>query len=157
MAPAISNYNRAIKLDKKSSSYHSNLGTAYFEQKDFESARKQFAIALKLDPQMFNRRRGTAGITAHMLSPEDHARFCFEMARLYAKNGDEENMLHSLQRASEGGFDVASEMRFDRFAGTVSQRSKGAVDRAECPGSACRTQRYGSRGGNVASAAAGFA
>jgi Flp pilus assembly protein TadD len=115
---AISDYNRAIKLDKKSSSYHSNLGTAYFELKDFESARKQYDIALKLDPQMFERRRqGNGGITAHMLSPEDRARFCFEMARLYAKNGDEENMLHSLQMASEGGFEVADAMRFDASLG----------------------------------------
>ncbi|HMF63452.1 MAG TPA: tetratricopeptide repeat protein [Edaphobacter sp.] len=110
---AISNYKRAIKIDKKTSSYHSNLGTAYFEMKDFESARKEYGIALQLDPLMFEHRRGMAGVTAHMLSPEDHARFCFEMARLYAKNGDEAQMLHSLTMASEGGFDVASEMGRD--------------------------------------------
>jgi len=111
---AITDYRRAIKIDKKSSTYHSNLGTAYFELKDFESARKEFGIALSLDPLMFERQRqGNAGVTAHMLSPEDHARFCFEMARLYAKNGDEAAMLHSLQMASEGGFDVASEMGMD--------------------------------------------
>jgi hypothetical protein len=55
----------------------------------------------------------SAGVTAHLLSPEDHARFCYEMARLYAKNGDEANMLHSLQMASEGGFDVGDEMGRD--------------------------------------------
>jgi tetratricopeptide (TPR) repeat protein len=110
---AILDYNRAIKVNKKESSFHSNLGTAYFDMKQFDSARKEFEIALKLDPEMFQRRRMSAGITAHLLSPEDHARFCFEMARLYAKNGDEADMLHSLQMASEGGFDVASEMGRD--------------------------------------------
>ncbi|MCU1222377.1 MAG: Tetratricopeptide 1 repeat-containing protein [Edaphobacter sp.] len=110
---AISAYKRAIKIDKKSSTYHSNLGTAYFELKDFESARKEYGIALQLDPLMFEHRRGMAGVTAHMLSPEDHARFCFEMARLYAKNGDEAQMLHSLTMASEGGFDVEREMGRD--------------------------------------------
>jgi tetratricopeptide (TPR) repeat protein len=111
---AISDYKRAIKIDKTSSTFHSNLGTAYFELKEFESARKEFGIALQLDPQMFERRRqGNAGVTAHMLSPEDRARFCFEMARLYAKNRDEAAMLHSLQMASEGGFDVAREMGMD--------------------------------------------
>jgi len=111
---AVSNYNRAIKIDKKSPSYHSNLGTAYFEMKDFESARKEFGIALQLDPQLFERpRMSGAGVTAHMLSPEDRARFCFEMAKLYAKNGDEANMLHSLTMASEAGFDVAAEMSMD--------------------------------------------
>ena len=110
---AISNYDRAIKINKKESSFHSNLGTAYFDMKQFDSARKEFEIALKLDPEMFERRRMATGVTAHLLSPEDHARFCYEMARLYAKNGDEGNMLHSLQMASEGGFDVANEMGKD--------------------------------------------
>jgi len=110
---AISDYDRAIKINKKDSSYHSNLGTAYFDLKQFDSARKEFEIALKLDPEMFQRRRMSAGVTAHLLSPEDHARFCYEMARLYAKNGDEADMLHSLQMASEGGFDVAGEMGRD--------------------------------------------
>jgi tetratricopeptide (TPR) repeat protein len=110
---AILDYDRAIKINKKESSFHSNLGTAYFDLKQFDSARKEFEIALKLDPEMFQRRRMSTGVTAHLLSPEDHARFCYEMARLYAKNGDEDNMLHSLQMASEGGFDVATEMGRD--------------------------------------------
>jgi tetratricopeptide (TPR) repeat protein len=110
---AIIDYDHAIKINKKDSSFHSNLGTAYFDMKQFDSARKEFEVALKLDPEMFERRRMSSGVTAHLLSPEDHARFCYEMARLYAKNGDEANMLHSLQMASEGGFDVASEMSRD--------------------------------------------
>ncbi|HEY6413432.1 MAG TPA: tetratricopeptide repeat protein [Edaphobacter sp.] len=110
---AVADYDRAIKINKKESSFHSNLGTAYFDLKQFDSARKEFEIALKLDPEMFQRRRMAGGVTAHLLSPEDHARFCFEMARLYAKNGSEEDMLHSLQMASEGGFDVAGEMSRD--------------------------------------------
>ena len=35
------------------------------------------------------------------------------MARLYAELGDETNFLHYLTMASEGGFDVMSEMRGD--------------------------------------------
>ena len=52
----------------------------------------------------------SAGVTAQMVSPEDHARFCFEMARIYAELGDEAKMLHYLTMASEGGFDVLSAM-----------------------------------------------
>jgi hypothetical protein len=48
-----------------------------------------------------------------MVSPEDHARYCFEMARLYAELGDETNMLHYLTMASEAGFDVLGEMHGD--------------------------------------------
>jgi tetratricopeptide (TPR) repeat protein len=109
---AISDYNRAIKLDKRSAIYHSNLATALFEEKKYKDARGQFKIALQLDPEVAHH-DGTGGLTAHMLSPEDHARYCFEMARLYADLGDETNMLHFLTIASEGGFDVLAEMRSD--------------------------------------------
>ncbi|HTD95415.1 MAG TPA: tetratricopeptide repeat protein [Edaphobacter sp.] len=107
---AISDYNRAIKLNKKGASYHSNLATAYFEQKDYESARKEYDIALKLDPDMFERTGSGGGVTAHMLSPVDHARYCFEMARLFAQRGDEDSMMRFLTKASEGGFNILEAM-----------------------------------------------
>jgi len=109
---AISNYKRAIKLDKTSATYHSNLGTAYFDKKDFEAARREYDTALKLDPEMLSH-HGTVGITTRMLSPADHARFCFELARLYAQRGDEQAMLHYLTMSSEAGFDVLSAMGDD--------------------------------------------
>src|ERR1700722_10349081 len=109
---AISDYSKAIKLDKKSAIYHSNLGTALFEEKNFEKARQQFDIALTLDPDMMQH-HGASGIEAHMLSPADHAHYSFEIARLYAHRGDEENMLRYLTLASEGGFDVLGSMGSD--------------------------------------------
>ena len=109
---AISNYKRAIKYDKNSATYHSNLGTAYFDKKEFENARKEYDTALKLDPDMLNH-HGSVGITTRMLSPEDHARFLFELARLYAQRGDEELMMSYLAKASEAGFDVMSEIGSD--------------------------------------------
>lgn len=87
---AISAYKRAIKLDKKSAVFHSNLGTAFFEQRNFKKARQQYEIAMQLDPEM-SQHDGVTGVTAHMLSPEDRARYCFEMARLYAARGDDAN------------------------------------------------------------------
>ena len=111
-ATAISDYNRAIKLNKTSAIYHSNLATALFEEKRYKDARAQYKIALQLDPDMAHH-DGAGGLTAHMLSPEDHARYCFEMARLYAELGDETSMLRYLTMASEGGFDVMGEMRSD--------------------------------------------
>jgi tetratricopeptide (TPR) repeat protein len=111
-ATAISDYTRAIKLDKKSATFHSNLATAYFEEKKYKDAREQFKIALRLDPEVTHH-DGIGGLTLHLVSPEDHARYCFEMARLYAELGDETNFFHYLTMASEGGFDVLAEMRGD--------------------------------------------
>jgi len=113
-ATSISDYSRAIKLNKTSAIYHSNLATAYFEEKDYKAARQQFKIALRLDPDVAHH-DGVGGLTAHMVSPEDHARYCFEMARLYAELGDETNMFHFLTMASEAGFDVMGEMRSDNM------------------------------------------
>jgi tetratricopeptide (TPR) repeat protein len=109
---AISDYGRAIKLNKNSAIYHSNLATAYFEQKEYKKAREQFKIAITIDPEVAHH-DGAGGLTAHMVSPEDHARYCFEMARMYAELGDEVNMMHYLTMASEAGFDVMAEMRAD--------------------------------------------
>ena len=110
---AISDYKHAIKLNKKSAAFHSNLGTAYFQTKDFDRARKEFQVALNLDPNLMVHGGGMGGVTMRMLSPEDHARFSYELARLYAQQGDEAKMLHYLTRASEGGFDVLEAMRRD--------------------------------------------
>jgi tetratricopeptide (TPR) repeat protein len=109
---AVSDYNHAIKLDKKSATFHANLGTAYFEEKDFARARREFDAALTLDPEM-GEHHETTGISARMLSPADHAHYCFEMAVLYAHRGDEIKMLHFLTMASEGGFDIQREMGSD--------------------------------------------
>jgi tetratricopeptide (TPR) repeat protein len=109
---AVSDYKNAIKLNKNSAIYHSNLATALFEQKDYKHAREQFKIAVKLDPDVAHH-DGAGGLTAHMVSPEDHARYCFELARMYLELGDEAKMLHYLTMSSEAGFDVLSAMRAD--------------------------------------------
>ncbi len=110
---AIFDYKHAIKLDKKGASYHSNLATAYLEEKNWSGARKEYAIALRLDPGIFERSSVT-GITARMLTTDDHARFCYELARLFAEQKDEDEMLHYLTMASEGGFDVLEAMSHDQ-------------------------------------------
>jgi Flp pilus assembly protein TadD len=112
-ANAVSDYKKAVKLEKHEAVFHANLATAYFEQKDYNAARREIAMAMKLDPQIFEHALNNGGITAHVLSAEDRARFSFEMAKLYAKNSQEEEMLHSLATASEAGMDVQREMHRD--------------------------------------------
>jgi tetratricopeptide (TPR) repeat protein len=113
VGPAISDYRHAIKLDKKQAVFHANLATAYFEQQDFNGARKEMTVALKLDPGIFNKDVGTGGVEAHVLTSKDRARFAYEMAKIYAHDGNEDQMMHSLAMAAEAGMDVRGEMMHD--------------------------------------------
>jgi tetratricopeptide (TPR) repeat protein len=110
---ALADYLRAVKLDKKRAVFHSNLGTAYFELKDYESARQQFEKALQLDPSVFQS-GGFAGVEAHVLGSSDHGRFCFEMAKMSARIHDDDNVVRWLARSSEAGFDVKGQMAGDK-------------------------------------------
>ena len=110
---AVSDYKKAIKLEKRQAVFHANLANAYFETKNYGGARREIAEALKLDPQVFERREGVGGVAAHVLSSQDRARLSFEMAKMYARNGMQEQMLHSLAMAAEAGMDVQREMLKD--------------------------------------------
>jgi tetratricopeptide (TPR) repeat protein len=110
---AISDYKKSVKLDSKSAVYHSNLGMAYFDKKDFGSAHKEIATAMRLDPAVFTR-SGSAGVSAHVLSSSDRAQFCLEMAKTYAQSGNETEMLHSLSMAGEAGADLTEELSKDK-------------------------------------------
>ena len=110
---AVSDYKRAVKLNKNSAVFHSNLGMAYFDKKDNKNSSIELAIALKLDPDVFSR-SGTTGVAAQVLSPEDRSRFCLEMAKTYARQGNEKEMLHSLSMASESGMDIVPEILKDK-------------------------------------------
>lgn len=109
---AIKSYKRAIKLNKKFAVSHSNLGMAYIEEKDYPSAKSEFMTALKLDPQIFQH-AGSSGVSLHMLTSTDRATFCFQMAKVYARMGNEPEMLHSLETAAEAGYEVKYEMSKD--------------------------------------------
>ena len=110
---SVMDYKKAIKLDKRDAVFHANLATAYFEVQDYKGARREMGSALKLDPDIFDSRLGTGGVQAHVLTSEDRERFAFEMARMYAQNDLQDQMLHSLAMASEAGMDVQREMRKD--------------------------------------------
>jgi len=110
---AIMGYKRDILLNPNVATFHSNLGTAYFEDKQFARANKEYTASLQIDPDIFEHHDVT-GITAHLMQPDDHARFCFAMARIYALAHDEQNMLHYLAKAREAGYSIKQEMAGDR-------------------------------------------
>ena len=112
LSHSVSDYKKAVKLDQNVATFHSNLGTSLFEEKEYKRAAQQYAIAISLDPEVFEKHSGN-GVMAHMLSPADRGRFCFELAKLALARGDQEEMLHWLAKASESGFDLKAGMAGD--------------------------------------------
>jgi tetratricopeptide (TPR) repeat protein len=107
---AIGEYKHAVRLNRNSAVMHSNLGMAYFANKDADAARTQFALALRLDPKVLEI-RDEGGITAHVLATKDFAGLCFEMARMFAQQQQPQAMRLWLSKASERGYDVREGMR----------------------------------------------
>jgi tetratricopeptide (TPR) repeat protein len=139
---ALSSYLKAVKLEKRNAVYHSNLGTAYFEAKDFESARKHFETAFRLDPNIYARQDG-AGVEARVFSPTDHGRFCFELARVAASQHHDGDVLSWLEKAADSGFDIRESMALDRVFEPYRKDPRVAVilqnQRALRAGSASRS------------------
>jgi tetratricopeptide (TPR) repeat protein len=123
-------YKKALAI-RESASFHSNLGTVYVEQKQFEKGLNEYARAYQLDPDVFERSSRT-GISARMGSPEDRARYFYMLAKLYAGSGDVEKSLLYLKKSLEDGFpdidkvykdaEFASLRKDQRFTELMAQR-----------------------------------
>ena len=109
---AIHDYKKAVKLDRNSAVFHANLSLAYFENRNVSAARRELARGLALDPELLHR-TGQNGYVAQVLASERYSEICFEMARIYASQGNLEAMLEWLTKASDRGFDVRSAMNHD--------------------------------------------
>jgi len=124
------NYKKALAI-RDSASFHSNLGTVYIEQKQYEKGTMEYAKAYQLDPDVFER-SSRSGVSARMQSPEDRARFFYMLAKLYAGSGDLDKSLLYLKKSLEDGFpeidkvykdaEFASLRKDQRFNELMSQR-----------------------------------
>jgi tetratricopeptide (TPR) repeat protein len=113
---AISTYKKALKLRDDSASFHSNLGSALFNQGEFHQAAFEYQRALQLDPDIFERTSRT-GVAAHLASPEDRAHFAYVLAKMYAQAGNKDRALYYLRRALEDGYkDVNNAFKDSEFA-----------------------------------------
>jgi tetratricopeptide (TPR) repeat protein len=113
---AIKMYDKAIALTNQFASYFNNRAAAYFAIKQYERASADYAIALQLDPDIFER-TSRSGVQAMLSSPEERARYEYVVAKLYAKAGDYERSLHYLRKAMEDGYkDIKNVYKDNEFS-----------------------------------------
>ncbi len=113
---ATKQYQKAIAIDGNSASFYSNLGAAYFAREDFDRAAAAYRRAIELDPDVFERTSRT-GVQAQLSKPEDHARYDYTVARLYAKLGFSDQSLEYLKKAMEEGYkDLKNVYKDEEFA-----------------------------------------
>ena len=113
---AVRYYNRAISLNDLLASFHSNLGTAYLDLKEYDRGIAEYRRAYELDPTIFERNSRT-GVAARLSSPEDIAEYNYFMAKLYASKGETDKALVFLGHAMENGYkDINNVYKDNEFA-----------------------------------------
>jgi tetratricopeptide (TPR) repeat protein len=100
---ATNHYKRALLLSPDSASMHSNLGTALFARKKYAEAIAEYQRAVELDSNVFEN-RGSQGTVLQERTVEERAKFHYELARIYAKNGQNERAMQYLRKCLEEGF-----------------------------------------------------
>jgi tetratricopeptide (TPR) repeat protein len=99
---AIARYRKAIQLQPDRATFWSNLGTAYYSRGRFREMTQAYEKALQLDPTVFEH-RGAVGTELQDRTVTDRARYHYEMARIYAKSGNDALALQYLRRSFEEG------------------------------------------------------
>jgi tetratricopeptide (TPR) repeat protein len=112
---AVKYFKKAVALDETRATFHVNLGAAWFSQKKLEKSMKEYGRALELDADVLNR-TARVGIAAQIASPEERAKFFYELAKIQAKRGDIDACLHCLMKAKENGYrELANVYKDEQF------------------------------------------
>jgi len=114
-------YGKAIHLYKQAmvlkpanemGTLYSNLGYAYFADKEFPQALDCFEKALAIDPDVFGHHTGY-GSTIQQRSTTDPGLFNFMVAKTFAKQGDIERCAHYLKMARDDGYKKMADVQTD--------------------------------------------
>jgi tetratricopeptide (TPR) repeat protein len=113
LGAAVRHYKRAIELERRAT-FYSNLGTAYFAQKNYKKAQENYQTALQMDPDVFERQRSRTATQFAAMTPEERAKYDYVIAKMYASRGDSERCFLYLRKAIEEGYPVAEDVKRDK-------------------------------------------
>jgi tetratricopeptide (TPR) repeat protein len=101
--------------------FYTNLGYAYFAEKQYDDSISSFRKALEIDPDSFNPGRSRAGTVVQDRSiTSDRARFYFLLAKSFAEAGNAERCAIYLKKAKDEGYQDMNSVNSDpSFANVV--------------------------------------
>jgi tetratricopeptide (TPR) repeat protein len=101
---ALEQYNRALKLRPASPTILINVGACLFAMERYDDGLKAYQQALSIDPKAFERSSGSGFGTLIQTSQRSDSLLNFNLAKLFATNGDKERAISYLYKAVEEGF-----------------------------------------------------
>ncbi|MBI2821195.1 MAG: tetratricopeptide repeat protein [Acidobacteria bacterium] len=111
-APAIKNFQRAIRFSPQVAFFYVNLANAHLQRNDMQKAMSALRQALDLDPEVMTRQGGIGVQSASVQF--DGATQNYFLARLYAERGDDKQALELLRKALEDGFGDFDRLKNDK-------------------------------------------
>jgi tetratricopeptide (TPR) repeat protein len=105
-------YKRAIKYDPHSSVSYCNLGTTYFAEFKYKKGIKAYQKAIELDPQAFTPERRDR--IEEGTPREARVATAYNLARVYASAGRNQEALAALRKAVDAGFKDRKRLMADK-------------------------------------------
>jgi tetratricopeptide (TPR) repeat protein len=100
---ALDQYNRALKLRPESPTILINVGACLFDMNRYDEGMKAYQRALSIDPKVFERSSSTGFGTLIQTSQRSDPLKNFNLAKLFAANGDKDRAISYLYKAVEEG------------------------------------------------------
>ncbi len=112
-------YKRALKYQPKSAVTYCNLGTTYFAESKYKQGVKAYRKAMQVDPEVFHLNHREQVETAS--SRAERMAMAYNLAKLYASEGRNDDAMEALQKALSEGFNDRKRLLTDREFATLRE------------------------------------
>ena len=101
---AMDQYSKALKLRPESATVLLNIGACLFAMERYDEGFQVYDRALAIDPKAFDRSAVSGFGTLIQTSQRNEMMMNFNLAKVFAKNGDKDRAISYLYKAAEEGF-----------------------------------------------------
>jgi tetratricopeptide (TPR) repeat protein len=112
-------YKRALKYQPRSAVTYCNLGTTYFAESKYKQGVKAYRKAMQVDPEVFHVNHMEQVETAS--SRAERMAMAYNLAKLYASEGRNDDAMEALQKALSEGFNDRKRLLSDREFATLRE------------------------------------